>query len=120
MGVVLPIAPNQFQDELDSSAMPSDPRKRSNEIVGVLYLEPETPLVIVKLVEVPNLAVGALVHKLGTKQRRPTIRYGKSIYPVDWTNYAYVAVLISILNKLESFEEVMAFPKKEQIWIQAM
>jgi hypothetical protein len=67
VGVVLPIAPNQFHDELDSSAMPSDPRRRSNEIVGILYLEPETPLVIVKLVEVPNLVVGALVHKLGTK-----------------------------------------------------
>lgn len=70
MGVVLPIAPNQFQDELDSLAMPSDPRRRSNEIVGVLDLEPKIPLVIVKLVEVPNVAVGvvgALVHKLGTK-----------------------------------------------------
>ncbi len=60
---MLPIAHNQFQDELDSSAMPSDPRRRSNEIVG----EPETPLVIVKFVEVPNVVVGALIHKLSTK-----------------------------------------------------
>jgi hypothetical protein len=67
VGVVLPIAHNQFQDELDSSAMPSDPRRRSNEIVGVLDLEPETPLVIVKFVEVPNVVVGALIHKLSTK-----------------------------------------------------
>ncbi len=36
---MLPIAPNQFQDELDSLAMPSDPRRRSNEMVGVLDLE---------------------------------------------------------------------------------
>ncbi len=120
VGVVLPIAPNQFQDELDSSAMPSDPRRRSNEIVGILDLELETLLVIIKLVEVPNVAVGTRVHKLGTRQRRPTIRYGKSIYLVDRTNYAYVVVLTSILNKLESFEEVMAFLRKEQIWIQAM
>jgi len=121
VGVVLPIAPNQFQDELDSLAMPSDPRRRSNEIVGILDLEPETPLVIVKLVEIPNVAVGTLlVHKLGIKQRRPTIRYGKSIYLVHRTNYACVAILTNILSKLESFEEVMAFLEKEQIWIQAM
>ncbi len=67
VGVVLPIAPNQFQDEFDSLTMPSDPRKRSNEIMGVLDLELETPLVIVKLVEVPNVVVGALIHKLGTR-----------------------------------------------------
>jgi len=47
--------------------MPSDPRKRSNEIMGVLDLELETPLVIVKLVEVPNVVVEALIHKLGTR-----------------------------------------------------
>jgi hypothetical protein len=114
------MAPNQFPDELDSSTMPSDPIRRSNEMVGILDLEPETPLVIIKLVEVPNVVVGALVHKLGTRQRRATIRYGKLIYPVDQTNYACVAVLTNILNKLESFEEIMAFPKKEHIWIQAM
>ncbi len=117
---MLLIAPNQFQDELDSLVMPSDPRRRSNEIVGILDLEPETPLVIIKLVEVPNVAVGTLVHKLGIRQRRPTIRYGKSIYPAHRTNYACVAILTNIFNKLESFEEVMAFLEKEQIWIQAM
>ncbi len=47
--------------------MPSDPRKRSNEIMGVLDLDLETPLVIVKLVEVPNVVVGALIHKLGIR-----------------------------------------------------
>jgi hypothetical protein len=67
MGVMLPIAPNQSQDELDSSTMPSDPRRRLNEIVGVLDLEPETPPVVIELVEVPNVAVGTLVHKLGTR-----------------------------------------------------
>jgi hypothetical protein len=117
---MLPIAPNQFQDELDSLAMLSDPKKRSNEIVGVLDLEPETPLIIVTLVEVPNVAIGALVHKLHTRHRRSTIRYGKSIYPFDQTNYACAAVLTSIFNKLESFEKVMAFLEKEQIWIKAM
>jgi len=67
MGVMLPIAPNQSQDELDSSAMPSDPKRRLNEIVGALDLELETPPVVIELVEVPNVAVGTLVHKLGTR-----------------------------------------------------
>jgi hypothetical protein len=47
--------------------MSSDSRRRSNEIMGVLDLEPKTPLVIIKLVEVPNVVVRALVLKLGTR-----------------------------------------------------
>ncbi len=56
--------------------MPSDPGSGSNEIVGTLNLEPKTPLVIIELVDVPNVVVGAPTHEFGSRQKRPPTKYG--------------------------------------------
>jgi hypothetical protein len=99
--------------------MPSDPRNWSNEIMGILDLEPKTPLVITKLVDVPNVAVGTPIHEFGSKQKRPPTRYGEWIFLVDQNNYACATIFVSIPNEPKSFEEVMVSLKKEH-WIQAV
>ncbi len=65
------------------------------------------------------MVVGAPTHELGSKQEKPPPRYGKWIYLVDRNNYACATISISILKKLESFEEAMVSPKKEH-WIHVM
>lgn len=55
--------------------MPSDPGSGLNEIMGTLDLEPKTPLVIIELVDVPNVVVGAPTHEFGSRHKRPLTRY---------------------------------------------
>jgi len=99
--------------------MPTDPRCGLNEIVRRLDFEPKTPLVITKLVDVPNVVVGAPTHEFCSKQKRPHARYGEWIFPVDQNNYACASISINILDECESFREMMVSLKKEH-WIQAM
>jgi hypothetical protein len=65
-----------------------------------------TPLLITKLVDVPNVVVGAPTHEIGSKQKRPLARYGEWIFHVDQNNYACASISINIPNKCESFEEI--------------
>ncbi len=65
------------------------------------------------------MVVGAPTHELGSKPKKPPLRYGKWIYLVDGKNYACATISIKIPNELESFEEVMVSPKKEH-WIHVM
>ncbi len=109
---MLPTIFNEFQDEFDNLTMPS-------ELVGTLDLEPKTPLVIIKLVDVPNVVIGAPTHEFGSRQKRPPTRYGKWIFLIDRNNYACATISVNISNEPESFEEVMASLKKEH-WIQVM
>jgi len=99
--------------------VPTDPRSGSNEIIGTLDFEPKTPLVITKLVDVPNVVVGAPTHEFGSKQKRPPSRYGKWIFPVDQNNYACASISLSIHDECESFEKIMVSLNKEH-WIQTM
>jgi hypothetical protein len=43
--------------------------------MGTLDLEPKTPLVIIELVDVPNVVVGAPTHEFGSRHKRPLTRY---------------------------------------------
>ncbi len=92
--------------------MPTDPRSGLNEIMGRLDFEPKTPLVITKLVDVPNVVVGAPIHEFGSKQKMPPARYGEWIFPVDQNNYACESISINIPDECESFREIMVSLKK--------